>query len=138
MKTVFKESTEYPDEWTCKTKIKNQTVQVSFQPDYKKGKGYWNIALSIYNKRRQEIDNFDAVKNTGNIGLAGLLFARQAVKDFEQIINDEYKTFNKSWRFFLYCSWLDNRRRDIYYRGLKDLGYKFSQYEGKKVLMKEI
>lgn len=38
----------------------------------------------------------------------------------------------------IYCEWTDNRRRNVYERGLKSLGYTFGKAFGKKALVKKI
>ena len=70
---------------------------------------------------------------TGLNPLATAILARKAFKMLEKETLD---WFNKDRRVIIYCTWLDNVRRDIYYKVLSKMGYRFGTLNGLKVIMK--
>lgn len=104
-----------------KTKIENQTLLVEFCgfPNIDGTHVNWNVFLLIYTKRNEINRSFQ--KSTGKIGLKGLFAAKEIISKFESYLKDYY------WRetHHILISWDDNRRRNIYERGLRNLGYKF-------------
>lgn len=92
------------------------------------------VVLDVYKKRKDKPNIF--LKRTGKDGLKTLLFAKKAIKEFEPYIIEQYGRCHQ--KMFINIQWTDNKRRDIYYRGLKDIGYKFTMFNGSKVLSKRI
>lgn len=104
-----------------KTKIEKQTLLIEFS-GYPSADGTyinWNVFIVVYTKRK-EIDNHFQ-KSTGNIGLKGLFMAKEILHQFEDYLRDHYWRENHN----ILVGWDDNRRRNIYERGLRNLGYKF-------------
>jgi hypothetical protein len=122
----------------AKRKFNGQTVLVKFQSFEFNSSVQWNIVLSIYSKRKHDGKNHEQLKHTGKIGLDGLLFARKAIIAFEEFLKTEFSHVVEINKFVIYCGWLDNKRRDIYHRGLTDLGFSYGLIDNKKVLMKTI
>jgi hypothetical protein len=128
------------DDWRCvtykvKSKIESQTIEIWFQDSgVSPNKCWWNIYLHIYSKRKDRDKQIDKCSITGKIGLKGLIFAKEAICEFERYIIDEQPKIIH----YIYCYWLDNKRRDIYHYGLSKIGYHYGQYLGKKVLFKQI
>ena len=121
---------------TKKKMPSGMTTKVSFYGDYGKNQriAYFHIGLIIKKKRKQIDDLF--MKESGKDGLKTLLFAKKALKEFEGFILEEYGNCHE--KMFIVVEWDDNRRRNVYYRGLKDLGYEFSDFKGNKTLLKQI
>lgn len=121
------------NEYEISKKIDNQKVVVSFKRDDNDHADitYYSIVLKIINKKKQKT----YLKSTGKCGLKGLLFAKEAIIFFEKyVIEKQYYTKH----CFILCFWDDNRRRDIYYRSLKKIGYDYKMMFGKKIIVKKI
>jgi hypothetical protein len=90
-------------------------------------------------KKKSEYNS--VLRHTGKDGLKGLLWAREQMIQFEHYIKENIKEHNKN--HIIFCMWDDNKRRDVYYRGLKDLGYHYDKlhttfFNNCKVLLKKI
>lgn len=109
-----------------------QTIRIEFQEGWSSTKYHYNIYLVISNKRKQA--NYTDLKTTGKDGLKGLLWAKKKIIEFEEFIKEEIK----GTPIIIYCSWDCNRRRNAYERGLRNLGYKYNNLFGYKVLSKTI
>ena len=86
---------------------------------------YYYLCLYI-NKRGK---GYQSLKQTGHSGLEGLLWAKEMLKDFIETIRKKKNITHKICVF-----WDDSRRRDVYARGLKDLGFKMGQLDSQKCL----
>lgn len=109
-----------------------QTIRIEFQEDWSKTKWHYNIYLVISHKRKQSDDVY--MKSTGKDGLKGLIWARDKIIEFEGFI----KEIHLGIPIIIYFSWDDNRRRNVYKRGLRGMGYNFNHLFGAKVLSKTI
>lgn len=109
-----------------------QTIRIEFQEDWSKSKYYYNIYLVIMDKRSSKHNTFR--KSTGKDGIKGLLWAKKKIVEFEEFIKTKHEGVPK----VIYCNWDCNRRRNVYERGLKGLGYKFNMILGYKALCKII
>lgn len=112
----------------------NQFIEIQFQEEWTSKKFFYNVYLTISNKRKSKDNNFK--KTTGKCGLEGLLWAKNKIIDFEDFIKES--DMHNERPVYVYVQWDDNRRRNTYERGLKNLGYKYSYVEGRKALMKQI
>jgi hypothetical protein len=109
-----------------------QTIRIEFQEDWSRSKYHYNIYLVTSHKRRQADDV--RLKQTGKDGLKGLLWAKEKIIEFEEFIKEKHEGIP----VIIHCSWDDNRRRNVYERGLKGLGYRFNNLFGYKVLSKTV
>lgn len=109
-----------------------QTIRVEFEESWSNSKYHYNVYLVISNKRKQA--NQTTLITTGKDGLKGLLWAKKKIIEFEEFIKEEIKDIP----IIIYCYWDCNRRRDVYKRGLKNLGYRYSNLFGYKTLSKTI
>lgn len=109
-----------------------QAIRIEFQEDWSNSKYYYNIYLVISDKKKNRNNTF--LKSMGKDGIKGLLWAKKKVIEFESIIKEEHKGVP----IVIYTTWDDNRRRNVYARGLKNIGYKFNRILGYKALYKEI
>lgn len=118
-----------------------QTIWMGFQEtadpsmnDY--SSSWWNVALSIYNKRKDMYDNMDKKLSTGKDLIRNFIIARKMFDALEvSVIEDA--VYNKR-DVVIYCHWVDNRRRDAYYKILSKKGYRYGVAPwGQKVIMKK-
>ena len=122
------------DEYFIKERIGNQTVKLAFQMhDWNQDTIFFNVYLTLYNKRNQIISNEAEVKITGENPLQTFFVVRKAFKYLVWKVLDEY-----SWKYdlIIYCTWLDNRRRDAYYKYLSTIGYRYGRIDGEKCIFK--
>lgn len=93
---------------------------------------YFNVALVIAKKRKAfaTSDYFDN-RMTGDGGLEGLVFAKQAMTDFEGLLAARQKI-----AFVVYGS--DGRRQKLYERYLTRMGFVKERREGAMVMIKRI
>lgn len=122
------------DEYFIKERIDNQTVKLVFQmANWNEDTIFFNVYLTLYNKRNQISDNETEVKITGKNPLQTFFVVRKAFKYLVWKVLAEY-----SWKYdlIIYCTWLDNRRRDAYYKYLSTLGYRYGYIDGEKCIFK--
>lgn len=108
-----------------------QTVKLVLQKDEFENAIYFNIYLTMAHKRKN-IDNTYLQLN-GKDGIHTLIWAKKKLIEFEDMIKDE---FGK--KVIIYCCWDDNRRRNVYERGLKNIGYTMGNIGFGKCLYKII
>jgi hypothetical protein len=119
----------------CLEKAEGQLLHIRFQEEIYSKKAYYSVFFEIVNKRKHK--EKVTLKETGKMGLKGLLWAKIKIKEFMIFINDIRNQFlNKN--VYIIVRWDDNRRRKAYEWGLKDLGFKINYIFGKKVLVKKI
>lgn len=120
---------------------KNQTVEMIislYHKDEDKKTKYYAITLSVNKKGK----GYEYGKQTGKSGIESLLIAKEILKyHIKNHLINFYSS--KYWDHYIIIWWDDNRRRDIYYRGLKDLGFEFDYFSSKnwrseKCLVKKI
>lgn len=122
------------DEYFIKERIGNQTVKLVFQMhDWNQDTIFFNVYLTLYNKRNQIISNEVEVKITGENPLQTFFVVRKAFKYLVWKVLDEY---NWKYDLIIYCTWLDNRRRDAYYKYLSTKGYRYGHIDSKKCIFK--
>ena len=124
-----------------KVKLPNgQTLRMDFQELQGNGIYEYNVCLIIYTKRKQLQDDRLYCKSTGKYGIKTLLITRDIILEFENYIKNEIapSEFHKDIKFYIVIGWLDNRRRNVYERGLKKYGYAISYDDGYKHLKKRI
>ena len=122
------------DEYYIKERIGNQTVELVFQMHYRNEDTIvFNVYLTLYNKRNQINSNEAEVKMTGVNPLRTFFVVRKAFKYLVQKVLDEY---NQKYDLIIYCTWLDNRRRDAYYKYLSTKGYRYGRIDGEKCIFK--
>ena len=125
---------EENDEYFVKERIGNQTIKLVFQMhDWNEDTIFFNIYLTLYNKRSQITSNETEVKITGENPLQTFFVVRKAFKYLVRKVLDEY---NWKYDLIIYCTWLDNRRRDAYYKYLSTLGYRYGRINGEKCIFK--
>ena len=122
------------DEYFVKERIGNQTLKLVFQMhDWNTDTIFFNVYLTLYNKRNQIESNEAEVKMTGENPLQTFFVVRKAFKYLVWKVLDEY---NWKYDLIIYCTWLDNRRRDAYYKYLSTKGYRYGRIVGEKCIFK--
>lgn len=109
-----------------------QTIRIEFEEDWSHKKYYYNIFLLITNKKKHSDYPFN--KSMGKDGIEGLLWAKRKIVEFEKFIVKEHK----HTPIVIYAGWGNSKRRDVYERGLRNIGYKFNKVFGYKALCKKI
>ncbi len=109
-----------------------QTIRIEFCEEWSKSKYYYGIYLVTSHKRKQADSTYGIA--TGKDGFKGLLWAKGKIIEFETFIKEKYPDIP----VVIYCTWTDNKRRNIYERGLSNLGYKYNLIFNKKALCKTI
>ena len=74
------------------------------------------------------------MQRNGKDGITPLLWAKKELLNVEKMIKEDFP--NK--KNIIYVCWDDNRRRDVYIRGLSNVGYKLGNVLGFKCLYKII
>lgn len=130
MKYDYKNRTYY-----IKEKIHNQTMIMQFEEcDRSLDMTYYNVVLGVYNKRKHAQKNEDNAIVTGKYPFETVAKAVKAFNLLEQEVIKENKFYNR--KIMIIISWVDNRRRDIYYKYLSKRGYKYEVVDGQKFICK--
>lgn len=87
---------------------------------------YLSVTLSVNKKRK----GYEYGKETGKAGIESLLIAKKILQYHIDKVLKRQRVYK--WTYYIIIWWDDSRRRDVYYRGLKDLGFEFSQYGNKE------
>lgn len=122
------------NEWyIVKEKIDNQTFFMEFQIyDETDDTIYFNICMGIYNKRKHAGRNEDEARMTG---LNPMKSVTTAIKAFN-LLEEEVLKRRTGKRKHISCGWVDNRRRDTYYKFLSKRGYQYGTIGGYKCIYK--
>jgi|GEM_PF-5884891 hypothetical protein len=117
-----------------KEKINKHTIFVLFQKEYikKHERLEWYVVLWVYRKRKKADSMMFNKETTFENGILNLLFAKKAIIEFIDFIKKE--------RFSRYNSWIiiqatDERRFNVYKRGVKGLNFITEFHNGAKSLI---
>lgn len=114
--------------------IDNQTLHMEFQEsDWTEDTTYINVYMTLYTKRKHIYGNEANVKTTGLNPIKTALVARKCFDMLEEATVEYYQQWGD---VIIYCTWLNNKRRDTYYKVLSRKGYMYGKLEGKKCIMK--
>ena len=119
--------------------IDNQTIELGMNlTDWNdKHKAWYNIYLTVFNKRKDMWNNMDKKVITGKNPFATFTIARDMFYDIEAAVLRYEFVYRDTEEVVLYCGWVDNRRRNAYYRFLSSLGYDWgTTLELKKCIQK--
>jgi hypothetical protein len=101
----------------------NQTLEMNFIFE----DIYIFVTLAIFSKREYVYEN----RTYGKLGIKPLLIAKTVMELFIDYMH-ENQIQNKK----IIVRWADNRRRNVYYRGLKKLGFNFLQLSFQNISFK--
>ena len=73
---------------------------------------------------------------TGKDPIANFLAAREMFYNVEAYLLANELGLGGFDEITIFCTWVDNRRRDAYYKVLSRLGYDWGTYDGEKCIMK--
>lgn len=122
------------NEWyVVKEKIDNQTFFMEFQIyDETDDTVYFNICMGVYNKRKHAGRNENEARITGSNPMKTVAIAMKAF----DMLEEEVLYRRKDKRKHISCGWVDNRRRDAYYKFLSRKGYQYGNIDGYKCIYK--
>lgn len=122
-------------DYECTTKLDNQTLLLAAQELSRTNDTiYWNIWLTLSNKRSQRVYNEDHCLSTGLNPFATYRAALCLLKKAELGCQIEYPEFNHMF----VVGWVDKRRRDAYEKVLSKYGYQMGRFERQKRLIKYV
>jgi hypothetical protein len=131
---------EYDSGYYNTKKLSNgQTATILFFKDNLKRDIEYSVAFVIANKKKHikqwllEEKDVLSDKETGNCGLEGLIWAKKQLFEFEEFIKERYNE-----KTFICIYWTDNRRRNVYEKVLKKIGYEMNYRHSRKCLSKLI
>lgn len=124
--------------YEIKEKLPNgQTIFIQFQElDESKDCENYNICLGVYNKRKHAGVNEDNCRITGRSPFLNVYKAIKMFDEIESFVIEDGSRRGANVRFIV--NWVDNRRRDAYYKVLSKRGYDFEMFDGKKQLTKRV
>lgn len=89
----------------------------------------WYVCFDIVDKRKE---SFKYKQQTGTDGLKSLIWAKGCIKDFID------KEIDREVENVIIVQWDDNKRRKAYERGLKELGFKLTNFDKRMSLLLKI
>lgn len=134
MPVVYREE---DDTYYERQKVGNQTIELGMNfhdQNLHDRKAYFNVYISIFNKRKDKYSNMDKKAITGTNPIANVLTAREMFKRVEQyLLTKEFQYWDE---ITIFCTWVNNRRRDAYYKVLSRWGYDWGVVDGQKCIMR--
>lgn len=114
----------YIDDYIYRVKMDNgQSVEMEIFPEaftYESNKKIWTVILKIPTKKKK---GYEYLKQTGKLGITGLLIAKNILKyHIENVIKKE-----KYYDHVIAISADNGIRMNVYERGLKDLGFEMKE-----------
>lgn len=113
---------DYDEGCYASKQINNQKACIYFEYIDTKSKHVWYVTADIFTKRKHRNSNLHNKKSSGKCGLDALIWFKQKIQNFESFM--KRVGFTDKPHAIVIC-WTDSRRRDIYHRGLKNIGYEF-------------
>jgi len=109
----------------------NQTMIMEFEKWYHElnNQDIYFIKFYVANKRKQ---GYKFREQTGRDGIKSLLWAKRCLIDF---LSNKINTNKEN---IITVFWDDKKRRDVYIRGLKHLGFKLQKDSGREALVLKI
>ena len=122
----------------ARRRVGDQTIElgINYFDETCDNKSYWNIYITIFNKRKDMYTNMDKKIITGKKPIETALAAREMFYEVEAKLLDEELVHGPYDAICIFCTWVDNRRRDAYYRVLSKMGYDWGVCDNEKCIMK--
>ena len=127
------------DTYFERRKVGNQTIELGinyYDENIHDRKSWWNIYITIFNKRKDMYSNMDKKVITGKNPFATVVAAREMFSNVEAYLLDHELVHGGFDEVTIFCTWVDNRRRDAYYRVLSRMGYDWGRIGKEKCIMK--
>lgn len=128
---------EEDDTYYERRKVGNQTIELGmnyYDENIHDRKGWFNVYITIFNKRKDMYSNMDKKVITGKDPIRNVLAAREMFYNVEAyLLSKELGNFDE---ITIFCTWVNNRRRDAYYRVLSHMRYDWGTVNGEKCIMK--
>lgn len=127
------------DTYYTRCKVGNQTIELGinyYDENLHDRKSYWNIYLTIFNKRKDMYSNMDKKAITGKDPIATFLTARKMFEEVETVVIKEELINGNYDEIAIFATWVDNRRRDAYYKVLHKMGYDWGTVDREKCIIK--
>lgn len=127
------------DTYFERRKVGNQTIELGinyYDENIHDRKSWWNIYITIFNKRKDMYSNMDKKIITGKNPFATVIAAREMFSNVEAYLLDHELVHGGFDEITIFCTWVDNRRRDAYYKVLSRMGYDWGRIGKEKCIMK--
>jgi hypothetical protein len=127
------------DTYFERRKVGNQTIELGinyYDENIHDRKSWWNIYITIFNKRKDMYSNMDKKVITGKNPFATVIAAREMFSNVEAYLLDHELVHGGFDEVTIFCTWVDNRRRDAYYKVLSRMGYDWGRIGKEKCIMK--
>jgi hypothetical protein len=127
------------DTYFERRKVGNQTIELGinyYDENIHDRKSWWNIYITIFNKRKDMYSNMDKKVITGKNPFATVVAAREMFSNVEAYLLDHELVHGGFDEITIFCTWVDNRRRDAYYKVLSRMGYDWGRIGKEKCIMK--
>ena len=127
------------DTYFERRKVGNQTIELGinyYDENIHDRKSWWNIYITIFNKRKDMYSNMDKKVITGKNPFATVVAAREMFSNVEAYLLDHELVHGGFDEVTIFCTWVDNRRRDAYYKVLSRMGYDWGRIDKEKCIMK--
>ena len=127
------------DTYFERRKVGNQTIELGinyYDENVHDRKSWWNIYITIFNKRKDMYSNMDKKIITGKNPFATVVAAREMFSNVEAYLLDHELVHGGFDEITIFCTWVDNRRRDAYYKVLSRMGYDWGRIGKEKCIMK--
>ena len=139
MFVVWTEDETDIDGYLVEEKIENQTMRMELQKVHETmDTRYYGIYLTLFNKKTQIDDNEHKIKSTGLNPIQTYYTAKKLLNELIGYALEQYEYISDK-DIVIFCTWLDNRRRDAYYKVLSKYGFRYGKHilTGEKVIMKK-
>lgn len=127
------------DTYFERRKVGNQTIELGinyYDENIHDRKSWWNIYITIFNKRKDMYSNMDKKVITGKNPFATVVAAREMFSNVEAYLLDHELVHGGFDEVTIFCTWVDNRRRNAYYKVLSRMGYDWGRIDKEKCIMK--
>lgn len=130
---------EEDDTYYERRRIGDQTIELGmnfYDKSLHDRKGWFNVYITIFNKRKDMYTNMDKKIITGKNPFATVTAAREMFYNVEAALLDNELVHGPFDEITIFCTWVDNRRRDAYYKVLSRMGYDWGTIGKEKCIMK--
>lgn len=127
------------DTYFERRRVGNQTIELGmnyYDENIHDRKSWWNVYITVFNKRKDMYSNMDKKVITGKNPFATVIAAREMFSNVEAYLLDHELVHGGFDEITIFCTWVDNRRRDAYYKVLSRMGYDWGRIDKEKCIMK--